>query len=282
MFYVYKITNKVNGKVYIGKTNNIDRRYHAHMTIPFSNSKAANSLVKFYRSVRKYGVSNFSEPEILGTYEDEMIAYQQELQFIANFANFDSWKHGLNSTEGGTGGGHGESNPFYGKTHTTETKQIMSQKKKEYLTTHPNNFFGKHHSDESLKLMSESHIGMHAGIKNPMYGKPRTAKVKAAISKSRAEKFEFYSELNRGSKNPLAKLNEEKVYTIKQLIAEGKTNAEIAKLFKVSRRLISGIRSGTYWVHVNYQTTVNPVENPGTIHPEILGSPIVKPEVPPL
>jgi hypothetical protein len=59
----------------------------------------------------------------------------------------------------------------------------------------------------------------------------------------------------KGSQNGQAKLNEEKVLEIKQLLAEKKTNKEIAEKFGVSQHHISGIKIGRCWSHVKYQPT---------------------------
>ena len=50
--YLYQITNLINGKIYIGQTNNITKRW--------SNHKCANSPdMAIARAIRKYGVENF-------------------------------------------------------------------------------------------------------------------------------------------------------------------------------------------------------------------------------
>lgn len=52
----------------------------------------------------------------------------------------------------------GENNPFYGRTHTAETKQKISR-------------LGKYHTAESRKQMSEIKKGKGIGKDNPMFGK---------------------------------------------------------------------------------------------------------------
>ena len=53
---IYKITNKITGKVYIGKTvNNIEHRFEQHK----ENCKRETNLMYLYASMRKYGVDNF-------------------------------------------------------------------------------------------------------------------------------------------------------------------------------------------------------------------------------
>lgn len=53
MIGIYKITNKINGKIYIGQSINIERRWKEHI---FDNRK--NSLI--HLAIIKYGKENFS------------------------------------------------------------------------------------------------------------------------------------------------------------------------------------------------------------------------------
>jgi hypothetical protein len=64
----------------------------------------------------------------------------------------------------------GENNPFYGRTHTIETKQKISR-------------LGKYHTEESRKRMSESKKGIKTGSDNPMFGKVHPAEWREAHSK---------------------------------------------------------------------------------------------------
>ena len=48
-------------------------------------------------------------------------------------------------------------NPFYGKHHTEETKEVLSNLAKERYLDEDNPFYGKYHTNESKKKMSEAH-----------------------------------------------------------------------------------------------------------------------------
>lgn len=50
----------------------------------------------------------------------------------------------------------GDKNPFYGKTHSDETRKIISEKIKEWLKQNENPFKGKRHSDKTKKILSDA------------------------------------------------------------------------------------------------------------------------------
>ena len=54
---IYKITNKINNKSYIGYSNNIERRWQEHMA-RYNCQQEYNKVL--YKAIRKYGLSNFS------------------------------------------------------------------------------------------------------------------------------------------------------------------------------------------------------------------------------
>lgn len=98
MGYIYKVTNKVNGKVYIGKTENtIKARWSAHVSSSCNiNSREYN--FKFHRAIRKYGAHNF-KIEIIDDVEQAETADREK--YWIEF--YDSIKYGYNTTFGGEG-----------------------------------------------------------------------------------------------------------------------------------------------------------------------------------
>ena len=58
VFYIYKYTNLVNNKKYIGQTNNFERRVREHKSCSF-NPKSVNYEDKIHQAIRKYGYHNF-------------------------------------------------------------------------------------------------------------------------------------------------------------------------------------------------------------------------------
>lgn len=98
MYYIYKIENLVNGKKYIGLTDNIKRRRNRHFTDLNCNRHDNHFLQKEYNI---YGKDNFSfekiyegdiTPKEIGEKEKEYIKY------------YDSYLNGYNQNEGGNFG----------------------------------------------------------------------------------------------------------------------------------------------------------------------------------
>lgn len=96
MAYVYKITNDINEKVYIGLTfSTIQERWRTHLHD--KNATCAKNR-PLYRAMNKYGVEHFHIEEIEKC--DASIVNERETYWI-NF--YDSYHTGYNATFGGEG-----------------------------------------------------------------------------------------------------------------------------------------------------------------------------------
>lgn len=95
MGYIYKITNDINDKVYIGKTTQtVDKRWKEHIY-----DMRAGSQTHFHKAVRKYGVEHFSI-SVIEEYPNEELN-KMEVYWIGRY---NSYNQGYNSTIGGDGG----------------------------------------------------------------------------------------------------------------------------------------------------------------------------------
>lgn len=92
--YIYQITNLINGKIYIGKTNNIQKRWSNHKCNNDPNMVIA-------RAIRKYGVDNFKF-EVL--YKDIPIEQIDELEIKIIKEKNSQVPNGYNVALGGQGG----------------------------------------------------------------------------------------------------------------------------------------------------------------------------------
>lgn len=90
-FVIYVHRNKVNGKCYIGRTNQHPwRRWRKHQ-----GSLGYNSCPKFKRALDKYGWDNFESEVICSILKDKWVNELEEL-FIKQY---DSFNNGYNSVE---------------------------------------------------------------------------------------------------------------------------------------------------------------------------------------
>lgn len=96
MSFIYKITNNLNNKVYIGKTNlSIEERFRQH----YLDSKKQHSKNRpLYKAIQKYGIENFSIESIEQCSTEE--ASDREIYWIEYY---QSYQKGYNATKGGDG-----------------------------------------------------------------------------------------------------------------------------------------------------------------------------------
>ena len=95
--FIYKITNKVNGKSYIGQTiQNVKERFYQHCATKCSQA-VLNMVI--HKAITKYGKSNFTI-EVIEEVESANLN-DRERYWIRYY---DSYNNGYNSTEGGQDG----------------------------------------------------------------------------------------------------------------------------------------------------------------------------------
>lgn len=106
MGFIYLVTNKINGKQYVGKTKfDINTRWIQHK----SEAKRLKPNVYFVRALNKYGCDNFTVKEIEQCSDD--LLFEREKYYIKQY---DTYNNGYNSTLGGEGN------------HKYETDDILS------------------------------------------------------------------------------------------------------------------------------------------------------------
>jgi group I intron endonuclease len=227
MYYVYMIKNKINSKVYIGKTNDLEERWNKHLSD--ARCEPEGKYFVIHRALNKYGVENFdfsmveempTEPEI----------FEREVYWIAfyksNICRYGN-AFGYNLTDGGEGAS--------GHVHSEMSKLKMSKASK-----------GKPKSEEHKSSLRLAHTGKvltdehKANIGKSGRGKKRTNKSK-----------ENYRQSKLGTKNPSAKLNETQVKEIKILINKKElSDSQIGTIFGVNRKTINDIRHGKTWSQI--------------------------------
>jgi len=132
---VYKITNKENGKIYVGITNQgVDVRWSKHCS-----DARHRPIFPIHNAIRKYGENSF-QIELIHLLSDDC-DYEDlknyERYWIAYYDSYNR-KKGYNLTLGGDG--------TFGRFHSKETKDKIRQKA-----------LGREVSEEAKQRMSESH-----------------------------------------------------------------------------------------------------------------------------
>ena len=94
MIGIYRITNQINGEIYIGQSIDIQQRWKQHK----QQAKGTRSNNKLYQAMREYGIENFLF-EII----EQCKFSQQELDERQRYwiGYYNSYENGYNSTRGG-------------------------------------------------------------------------------------------------------------------------------------------------------------------------------------
>lgn len=80
MYYIYKATNKINNKIYIGQTVDFKRRKAEHL----SSKNGVHAKCVFHRAIQKYGKENFKW-EIIDKCETLDKALHLESMYISKY-----------------------------------------------------------------------------------------------------------------------------------------------------------------------------------------------------
>ena len=180
-YCVYKHENKLNGKVYIGMTNNTKRRWRSS-GIEYRPPKDRNQNIPFWNAIKKYGWDNF-ESSVL---EDNLTfeqAIEMEIKYISQYQS-NSKMNGYNVSKGGNGGVIYKVHPrgmkgkrqtkFQRKNHklwaSNKENNCMTNGKVIWGVTHPHprGMKGKTHSEktkESLRKYSGKNSSSAKSVK---------------------------------------------------------------------------------------------------------------------
>lgn len=231
-FYVYVIHNLLNNKIYVGKTKNLKRRWSSHLS--FAKGNITNQYI--HKAIRKYGSNNFVFSLIQELFNETECNKAE--QYWINYFNSRNSKYGYNLTDGGdgsygrqqtiatrlkiseakTGTMIGKDNSFYGRTHTIETKNIISGKNT-----------GLKRTDEFKKERSNSMLGKS----NHFYGKNHTDETLYKISGENSSNVK----LSVQQVLDILKISDQKLYSQKQ----------IAAIYNISQQQVSRIVNGKKW-----------------------------------
>ena len=199
MGYIYKITNVLTGKIYVGQTaGTIEHRFKEH-----KRNAERGEIYYLYRAMRKYGEENFEIQELENCNNNDL---DEREQYWISF--LDSYKNGYNMTLGGEGrlkykyqelaqayielGSERavcdkfhcapitvqkacESNGIEilpsGSTTKMQWDSGLRENQREQIRELGKSLKGKKLSQEHRQKLSESKMGKYCGENSPMYGK---------------------------------------------------------------------------------------------------------------
>ena len=271
--YVYRLTNTVNGKIYIGKAKDPRARFRKH--ISSAKLKKPDQFFYLQASIRKYGADKFALDivECLGSAEK---AYAREMYWVGYYKSNNN-KYGMNLTLGGDGSrGHILSKSARMSISKAQTGRKMPECTRRAIVKANK---GRHYSAEHRKKIGDA----QQGNKNHRYGKKNTAEHNLAISRANTGKVvsdETRQKMRvattarfknspmpestrqklrearigkaglKGSQHPGAKLTENDVLEIRRSHREGVKYADLSRRFGVARGTIGKIVQRVKWQHL--------------------------------
>ena len=188
---IYKTTNKITGLIYVGKESRPSKKYYG----------SGNLIII---AIKEFGIENFEKEILEECYSKEELNEREKYWIKFHGCLFP---YGYNIVPGGQCGDVFTYNP-----NAQKIRDNLSRVCKEKMQDVANNpFYGKHHTDENKQLISEinkkfweevghdesicncssckSKRGWGKGEENGMYGKNHTEESKEKISKTRKERY---------------------------------------------------------------------------------------------
>jgi len=139
---IYQLRCTVNGKIYIGQAQNIFNRFNEHRRNRNGHLIYRDCIL--YRAIKKYGWNKF-EISVIEKVDDFELLNEREIFWI-NKLNPE-----YNTREGG--------NCARGWKHTKETRKKMSESTKGMYLGKNNPFYGKTHSEETKEKIRQARLG---------------------------------------------------------------------------------------------------------------------------
>ena len=225
---VYKI-NYPNGKIYIGISNDIKRRMYEHNNTMrlLSHPQQPCDL-----AIKKYG--KIDEIEILELVKDYNILLEREKYWIAYYHATDR-NVGYNISPGGYSSGENSPKAVF------TNEQVLDIRKRRFNGERKIEVYRENYSDKNFNTFEKIWLG----IGYPQIGK------QYLIPHNSISRSQYSSKANAGSKNGMAKLDEEKVKKIRELYDAGVPISKIHEQFnEVTKKTLSNVCARRTWKSV--------------------------------
>ena len=217
---IYKITNTLNGRVYVGQSCNIENRLAAHRRYLV---RGVHENQRLQRAWNKYGPDCFAFDVIEAVNDNAELTDREQYWIDALNASGVGGYNMCPAAGSCKGYKHSEESISKRRGRSPWNKGAIGQYK-----------LGPASEDRKMKI---GHA--QKGAKNHNFGKTIPDEVKQKIRDALS-----------GSRCYLAKLDEQKVREIKLALAGGAVGAELARKYGVANAQISAIKLGKTWRHV--------------------------------
>lgn len=238
---IYKITNNINNKCYIGQSIHIEKRLKEHKKRAFCGDEKTNKEYNkaLYRAFRKYGLENFTF-EILITCEKHLL---DELEtYYINYYNSNNKKYGYNETEG----------------YINQSKGVIGEK-------HPNHSLSENDVYQ-IREDYKNHIEKETSYQNykdrisfsgfsKIWNNITWKTVHQDVYTQENKKYYLYKRNARtGSNNPKAILNEQDVYNIRKRRKQGEEISTVYEDYKQTGITYNSFKN--VWYYQNWKNIV--------------------------
>ena len=212
---IYKITNIINNKVYIGQSKNILKRWTSHKNRAFVDNKEYDKYL--YRAFRKYGLENFTFEVLEECSEDEL--NEKEMQYILQYHScYD--KYGYNET-------CGYDYLQYGMSGEKHPNHKLTEEDVYYIRECYNKHLNKKDVYEEF-----SDILSEGGFHKIWLGQNWRNVHMDVFTEENRKYYLFQRNSHKGSTNGRAKLTEEDVYQIRLRKKNGEKCKDVYEDFK--------------------------------------------------
>lgn len=235
---IYKATNIITGKVYIGMTSYslaMRKRHHKYM------ASKGDRRTPFQIALLDEGADNFAWGEIDSAQTEEELSAKEKL-WVAHYKANDH-NYGYNITGGGIAA-----------KHTPETRLKISCIVK-----------GRKVSEETRRKISEAQKGIQAGEKNPFYGRKHTEESRRKMSEAQKRNRPVKPAVIKpvkikppkppkilkgkaiGERHPKNTTSEATALQIKLDLRAGMRICEVMRKYGVTKGVVSNIKHGYSW-----------------------------------
>lgn len=229
MIGIYKITNKINKKYYIGQSNQIGKRWRDHKTYQWKR----HPEYPLYKAFIKYGIENFTFEVIE---QCQLSQLDERERYWIKYYNSLVHNNGYNIREGGYGE-PGELHP----NHKLTEKDVID------IRTRYNN----HERCKEVEKLYFDKIG-HNGFSKIWKG--QTWKhIMPQVYTEENKNFHLHNTGQKGSENGRSKLTEEIVYEIRVRKKNGEKIKDVYEDYKFLNITFGSFQNvwyGCNWKHV--------------------------------